>query len=74
MRCVGLALLLLGCKTDTINAGAFTIHPDEGGSCALIVDLSATRDSSNVDLQVRVCDAKRCSALWRDDQSSRLQG
>jgi hypothetical protein len=65
-RRLGLSLALAmatacGDRSGAITASRFTVHPGPDGSCVLVADLVADRDSSNVDLTVAACAGQHCS-------------
>ena len=63
----GLAVALAGCKeSGSIRVPHFTAYPLESGSCVVVADLVATRDSSNVDVTMRACAGSDCSAVTRE--------
>lgn len=57
-----IVLASFGChESGSIEATRFTVAA-HGTKCVVIADLVSTRDSSNVDLDIKACAASTCSA------------
>jgi hypothetical protein len=58
---VVIVVALCACDRHSITATSFTVYRGDGGGCSVVADLISTRDSSNVDLEVRACGGQDCS-------------